>query len=53
MQQFNRDVQLEKEIKHKIHEYEALGKNLTEISKKSTAQVMVRKELIIFVLGSD
>jgi hypothetical protein len=41
MQKFTQDVQMEKEIKGRIHQYQVLAKNLTEISKTSTSQVMV------------
>ncbi len=41
MQKFTQDVRMEKEIKDRIHQYEVLAKNLTEISKKSTSEVMV------------
>jgi hypothetical protein len=34
-------VATEKELRRRIHEYETLGKNLTEISKHSTKEVMV------------
>ena len=42
-QRLNQDLLAEKELKAKIKEYEKLGKDLLEISKKSTEQVMVRK----------
>lgn len=44
MQKFTQDVRMEKEIKDRIHQYEVLAKNLTEISKKSTSEVMVRNK---------
>jgi len=37
----------------RIHEYENLGKNLTEISKHSTKEVMVIKMLLTIMIGTD
>jgi hypothetical protein len=37
----------------RIHEYENLGKNLTEISKHSTKEVMVINMLLTIITGTD
>lgn len=37
----------------RIHEYENLGKNLTEISKHSTKEVMVINMLLTIMIGTD
>lgn len=40
-QKLAQDLSTEKQLKEKLHDYESLARNLLEISKKSTHEVMV------------
>jgi unconventional prefoldin RPB5 interactor 1 len=47
----SQDLAIERELKDKLNEYTALGKNLLEISKKSTHEVMVPLSDVGFFRG--
>lgn len=47
-QKYENDLALERDLRQKVREYETLGKNLTEISKHSTSEAIVKAHFIIF-----